>query len=148
MTIATDPAAPTRGERNHNPFDLEHDGTAWQGLAGTDGPFCVFRDDASGLRAGFLDLHTAWRRGARTVRAIVTRYAPPSENDTTAYIAAVVRRMNMSDPSLAIAPLTVLDLDDSAQLRALGTAMIAQEQGRVIYADAALDAAVAAALAA
>jgi hypothetical protein len=127
-----------RGEKNHNPFDLEHAGIPWQGMTGTDGPFCVFADDAHGLRAGFRDLHTAWLRdGKRNIAAIVTAYAPPSENDTADYVAHVGSSMTET-LKRAIGPLTPLNLDDPDELLALGTAVIHEEQSRCIYAPAAL----------
>lgn len=135
---------PTASERRHNPFDLEDYGIPWRGMVGTEDKFCVFDTDAHGLRAGFRDLYVAWSKDRRrNVAAIVTAFAPPNENDTAAYIAAVCERMS-SWLSPEIGPFTPLNLDDNTQLMALGIAVIRQEQGRVIYGNADLWAALAA----
>lgn len=113
-----------RGLRNHNPGNLRH-GDAWKGMAPKqpDQDFVTFIDPLWGLRAmakvllAYTTLH-----GRRTVRAIVSRWAPSSENDTDAYVAMVARAMRV-DPD---APL---DLTKDSVLSDLMRAMVRHENG-------------------
>jgi hypothetical protein len=79
------------GMRNNNPGNLRN-GIAWLGgSAGANG-FVKFRDVSWGLRAMALDLSTKITKdGLNTISEIITKYAPPSENDTAAYIRAVAQ---------------------------------------------------------
>ena len=53
---------------------------------------------AWGYRAMFVLLHTyALRYRCRTLRDYISRYAPPSENNTEAYIRRVARTTHLSD---------------------------------------------------
>ncbi len=81
----------TRGLRNRNPGNLRFSpDVPWEGLTGHDGDgFCVFDADVHGIRAVIIDLHTHFVRGQHTIRALVSTYAPPTENDTDAYIRFV-----------------------------------------------------------
>lgn len=118
----------TRGEALHNPFDLELDGIEWNGLisTGTDTTFCEFIDDLHGLRAGFVNLKSQLREGFDTLETLITKFAPPSENNTIAYITAVSARTNIGKDA-------VLTL---SELKNVGIAIIHQEQGECIYSDA------------
>lgn len=54
--------------------------------------FCQFQTMADGYRAMFVIIRTYMRKyGLRTIDGIISRWAPPSENDTRAYIATVAR---------------------------------------------------------
>lgn len=77
-----------RGIRNNNPGNIKT-GEGWKGVAGNDGTFDIFTDDTWGLRALAMDLQSKLNRGLTTIRQIISVYAPPSENDTDAYISAV-----------------------------------------------------------
>src|ERR1700743_661562 len=78
-----------RGIRNNNPGNIRA-GIAWQGAVGSDPDFVIFADDTWGLRALAKDLMTKITKdGLDTINAIITQYAPASENNTAAYIAAV-----------------------------------------------------------
>jgi hypothetical protein len=69
------------------------------------------------------------------VRQIITRYAPASENNTGAYIAAVASAIGRSaDDSL--------DLSDDSLLALLVAAIIKHENGRNVYSMAEISAAV------
>lgn len=137
----------TRGEVNHNPFDLRFDPKIpWMGLAKPpqDGKgYCVFipyanpmNKDFWGLRAGFRDLFTKWGvDGLRTIRALVEKFAPPSENQTEAYIKVVCEETGWG-------PDEVLDLIPAANLKKLGRGFLKDEQGQIAYNDSQLDAAV------
>lgn len=88
----------TRGLRNNNPLNIRHSADQWQGAATTqtDKSFVQFQNMAYGYRAAWKILDTYCLRFRRErlpyhVRNIITRWAPPSENDTEAYIRHVVR---------------------------------------------------------
>jgi hypothetical protein len=80
-----------RGIRNNNPGNLEYSaGINWVGQVGADsGGYLIFDTAEHGARALGHDLVTAISEGYNTIEALITHYAPPSENDTAAYIAAV-----------------------------------------------------------
>lgn len=59
----------------------------------TDPAFFQFETMAYGYRAAFVTLNTYQRNyGLNTIRGMISRWAPPSENDTEAYIRAVSSR--------------------------------------------------------
>jgi len=89
------------GLRNNNPGNIRP-GDAWQGMTGEADGFVVFQDISWGLRALATDITNKVRKGYNTIRLLVTRYAPPSENDTAAYIAAVSNDTGI-DPDQMIA---------------------------------------------
>ena len=123
----------TRGERNNNPFNLEH-GPAWLGLCATqtDLPYLQFMTPEQGITAGFKSLHNQPRlHNLKTVYGIITRYAPPSENDTAAYINAICTALGVGEDD-------VLNLNDNDTLFKFGKAVIIHENGRCIYDDSTL----------
>jgi hypothetical protein len=134
--------APARGLRNKNPGNLRHNAAFdWLGEIAPDAQgYCRFDSDHDGLRACALDLLTKWRRdGLRTVRAIITRYAPPTENATGNYVAAVTA-------ALGVKPDDALDLSAAGTLALLVKAVVRQECGSVPYLISDVVAAVQAAL--
>lgn len=79
----------TRGLRNNNPGNIRKDGTHWKGEVepSRDAAFKQFESMAWGYRAMFKCLNTYSRKyGLDTIRKMISRWAPPSENDTDAYI--------------------------------------------------------------
>lgn len=130
---------PTRGERNNNPGNIDrHTGTLWRGMADmqTDSRFVVFEGPEYGIRAlAKVLLNYKRKHGLGTVREIVARWAPASENDTDAYanhVAAV----------LDVGPDDPIDVEDLGTLCKLTTAIIAHENGRVEYSPNLIAAAV------
>lgn len=118
-----------RGERNNNPGNIRLSATRWQGqVDGTDPAFVTFATPQDGVRAlakllrNYQTIH-----GLRTVRAIINRYAPPSENNTSAYVASVAA-------ALGVSPDAPLDLNNDATLQQLVAAVIQHENGRNVYA--------------
>jgi hypothetical protein len=77
------------GLRNNNPGNLRATGDQWQGMIGTNQGFVVFQDIAYGIRALAIDLGGDIRQGLNTIEKLISEFAPPSENDTRAYIVAV-----------------------------------------------------------
>ena len=77
-----------RGIRNKNPGNIKL-GTDWDGLASdqTDPTFCIFDEAVMGIRALMKILLTyRFTHKKTSVDDIISRWAPPSENDTNAYI--------------------------------------------------------------
>jgi hypothetical protein len=82
-----------RGLRNNNPLNIRHNADVFQGeTKGNDKSFKTFISMPYGYRAGFVVLHTyLTKHGLNTIEKKIARFAPPSENDTQAYIRTVVR---------------------------------------------------------
>ena len=93
-------------------------GQNWQGKTGARKGFVEFQSKEYAIRAWLLLMRTYRRRGCKTIRQIVTTYAPPKENNTEAYIDFVCRQMKYN-ASYA------LETDSSYIL--LGIAMAAME---------------------
>jgi hypothetical protein len=134
-------ASPTRGERNNNPGNIRVSPSAWRGkIASPDPEFEAFDTAANGIRAlAKLLLAYQRRHECKTVRQIVTRWAPPSENATAAYVVDVAR-------ALGVAPDATIDCTQPAVLVAVARAIIRHENGRCLYDAATLQVACAAAL--
>ncbi len=118
----------TRGERNNNPGNIDK-GPAWQGLAPTqpDSRFATFINAEYGIRALGKLLQTYESQGFNTIRKIISKYAPGSENDTDSYIAAVSKKTG-------IGPDVVISARNESVLLPLVDAIILHENGRNIYA--------------
>ena len=122
----------TRGERNCNPGLIDRNGgTLWQGMAEvqTDSRFVTFTDPVFGIRALAKVLLSYYRKHhLYTVHAIIDRWAPPSENNTGAYINHVASELGVGID----APV---DLEDPGMLEALVKAIIEHENGHCAYGD-------------
>ncbi len=85
----------TRGLRNNNPLNIRiNPGNNWLGKVtpNTDGTFEQFRTMQHGVRAAYILLCNYYRRHRlHNIVGIVSRFAPPNENDTRAYIAALMK---------------------------------------------------------
>jgi hypothetical protein len=79
-----------RGLRNNNPLNIRHNADVFQGeTKGNDKSFKTFSTMPYGYRAAFVTLATYLSRGWNTIEKIISRWAPPIENDTEKYIANV-----------------------------------------------------------
>ena len=121
-----------RGIRNNNPGNIRH-GANWLGLKpngrNMDSAFCVFTAPVYGIRALAKVLINYKRiHGLNTVRQIVSRYAPPNENQTTAYIQSVAKQ-------LGVYPDTVIDIEERGVLTVFIKAVIRMENGIQPYSD-------------
>jgi len=82
----------TRGIRNNNPLNIRLTDTDWQGkvLINNDGAFEQFISMEYGFRAALKTIETyIIEHGCNTIRAIISRWAPPNENNTENYIIFV-----------------------------------------------------------
>ena len=120
-----------KGYKNNNPgnirltFDSNGEKIiVYKGeIDGTSNSFRTFSSMAYGYRAMFsLLTHYINSDGANTIRKIISRYAPSSENDTEAYINNVSSLTN-HDPDEPI------DLSDSNFMQQLVASMSFQENG-------------------
>lgn len=68
-------------------------------------------------------------KGINTLSGVITRWAPPSENDTPALIKAAAQR-------LGIDPNQPIDLKNPAVRQAVGTAIMIQEKGKGLFTSA------------
>ena len=115
-----------RALRNMNPLNLRPSGDNWQGLRDeqTDPGYLQFQSNFHGLRAGAMNLLTYFRvHRRRTVRAIITSWAPPEDNNPTeSYIKTVCT-------FLGVGPDDLINLENGNTLRMLMEAMIRVEAG-------------------
>lgn len=128
MLPRTNNAQP-RGIRNNNPGNIRHGSTTWKGMrAMQDDPaFVQFETPEHGIRALCKVLITYQaKHQLRTVAEIIARWAPASENNTSAYIKAVAGAMRVA----ADQPLV---LTDRAVMHPLVRAIIAHENGMSPY---------------
>jgi len=120
----------TRGLRNNNPGNIRH-GDNWQGMAKVqnDASFITFVSPVYGIRAiaKIIGNYKA-KYGLDTIAGIINRWAPPSENDTQAYIDDVSQ-------SVGIGPDMPLQHSD---MTALVSAIIKHENGVQPYSLATL----------
>jgi hypothetical protein len=122
-----------RGIRNNNPGNIRLSSTSWQGEAPvqSDGTFVQFISPEYGIRAisKILDTYSI-SYGLNTVNDIISRWAPPSENNTQAYIQDVANYIGV-DPNQPI--------DVQANKAGLVAAIIQHENGVQPYDIATLD---------
>jgi hypothetical protein len=106
--IAVTASGIARGLRNNNPGNIER-GDAWQGLrpTQTDSRFAQFVEMRYGVRAALIIFRNYQSKyGLKTIAQMIARWAPPTENDTNAYVSAVAQRVGI--PSNA--PLNLADV--------------------------------------
>jgi hypothetical protein len=133
-----------RGIRNNNPGNIRWSNDQWKGLIpkdqASDKSFCVFRSPEYGIRAmvriirnytKYAGIPGVGNSKIDTVREVISRWAPPNENNTEAYIQSVANKLGVS----ANAPI---DVFDNATMVVLLKAIIAHENGQQPYTDAQL----------
>jgi len=110
------------GVRNNNPGNIRAGIDVWKGQVGVDSDgFVIFDTIINGFRAMYKTLLTYRRKyDLNTIAGIITRWAPPESNNTSAYIAKVSQR-------LGIKPDAPLNLSDYPTLM---LAIAKQETGR------------------
>jgi len=124
-----------RGIRNNNPGNIDYHPSPdpWEGLDPTnpsDGRFCRFTSATYGIRV-LAKLLLAYQRyhNLHTVRAIINRWAPPVENNTTAYVDAVAS-------CCCVGADDIIDVTDTTILHDMISAIIEHENGTQPYSDA------------
>lgn len=115
---------PPRGIRNCNPLNIRI-GNTWLGERPNpdDNEFEQFVSMQYGIRAGYVILRRYMRRyHLDTIRLIVSRWAPSSENHTEKYIQSV-------SASMGISPDVKFKYEDAETMYKLVDAMIYVECG-------------------
>lgn len=114
-----------RGLRNNNPGNIRITKDKWKGLREdqTDKDFFQFVSMPYGYRAliktlqNYRKLHDCW-----TIGDFIRRYAPPTENHTTAYIRTVCDKMG-------VPPAYIPNTDDKQTMCMLAAAISYVENG-------------------
>lgn len=117
----------TRGLTLFNPMNLmTNPDFTWQGeikpTSDSEGRLCQFDTFIDGIRAGTKNLLAYKNHGCDTVRKIINRYAPASENPTSNYIQYVSGRCGVD-------PDAVVDLSDQDFMQKFVDSIIRFEQG-------------------
>lgn len=97
--IGSKPMTNTRGVRNNNPLNIKR-GNNWNGETDipNDPVFESFKAPKYGFRAGAKLLRNYQSLyGLNTVRELINRFAPNSENNTDTYVAFVAKEMGVSE---------------------------------------------------
>lgn len=132
MTSRHGPHNPSRGVRNNNPGNIEKSRDRWKGLAANqpDSRFFTFSEAKWGIRAMARILQNYQKKyGLDTIQDIIDRWAPPVENNTSAYVNAVARDTGFGKDQK-------LDLKRHDHLFPLVKAIIDHENGYTPYRDA------------
>ena len=118
----------TRGLKNNNPLNIRHSKDQWQGARKeqTDKAFVQFESMAYGYRAAWKTLETYWKHFHSTkqpynVTTIIGRWAPPTENDTQAYIRTVLRLTSLGGKENLPQPSRKVDTERLVRLLAAMT---------------------------
>ena len=115
-----------RGIRNNNPGNVERGKDRWLGMSAdqsADGRFLVFDTPEAGIRALMrILINYQERHGIKTMREAINRWAPPGENNSSAYVQHV-SRLTGFDPD---EPLDFLDREVNV---ALTQAIVRHENG-------------------
>lgn len=122
------------GVRNNNPGNLRQ----WGDMPRDAGGYAVFPTADAGLAAMIKNLRAQQQvHGLNTVQGIISKWAPPKENDTAAYISDVVRKTGF-------APDQKLDLDNPKTVAPLISSIVKHEGNGAGFNDDMINKAVAA----
>ncbi|MBS9436619.1 structural protein [Photorhabdus noenieputensis] len=126
----------SRGIRNNNPGNIRW-GDDWQGLVPesqrNDKSFCQFVSPEYGIRAMIKILHNYNRKyGLKTVKGIISRWAPHNENNTDAYINHVCKNTEVTCDQ-------VVDVFNKVFMTKLIKSVITMENGSQPYSNAVID---------
>lgn len=118
-----------RGVKNNNPGNIRYSKAVWEGLAAAqpDPDFVSFIDPMHGLRALMRNLLTHQRKyNLNSVQSLIgdpkLGWAPPSENDTGAYVRDVCMHVGVK-------PADFVDLEIPENLIRMAQAIAQQENG-------------------
>lgn len=113
----------SRGIRNNNPLNIRRSSDRWEGVRKeqTDKSFVQFESMAYGYRAAWKILESYWKhfrseRQPFTVRNIISRWAPPSENNVDAYVKTVLGLTSLGGEERLPRPFTGYLLEKLARL--------------------------------
>jgi hypothetical protein len=110
--VDTSSTSEPRNVRLNNPGNIDRTSIVWQGMSAIqpDPRFVCFVAPQWGFRAAARILNGDYREGCVTVHELIDRWAPPIENDTSAYVTDVAKRVAVGiDEKLAL-PAQLLPL--------------------------------------
>lgn len=98
----------TVGDQNNNPGNIKASQVAWEGKVGQNGGFEQFATPEAGVRAATVNAQHILRNSDGTLSSLVNQWAPPSENNTPAYLQSIVSKtgipanqpVNPDDPAV------------------------------------------------
>jgi hypothetical protein len=105
------PAGAPAPMRNNNP-----------GALMPGGKLAQYPDQQTGLQAIDNNLQSYGKQGVNTLAGVISKWAPPNENDTQAYISDVSQRLGLK-------PNQPIDLSQPVVRHALGSAIMLHENG-------------------
>lgn len=96
----------------NNVFNLRYSTkNNWRGQIGHTKYFCMFDSVRSCVRAvAVLIFRTYYNIGCRSIRDIIFRFAPPSENDSVLYMNYVARGCSMSPDDIPLTDVSKVNL--------------------------------------
>lgn len=117
----------SRGISNNNPGNIRISSAPWQGklVPSRDPDFESFDMPEHGLRALAKVLITYFHQGLNTIDDIISKWAPPDENNTDAYIDSVSDAVGI-DSDITLIP-------DADTLAKLVSAIVQHENGKQPY---------------
>ena len=119
----------TRGFRNNNPGNLRYiAGDPWRGQTGNDGGYGVYDSLSDGVRASGKQLLKDYANGLVTLAQAIRTWAPPSENNTPAYIAEVANVTGLDPNADADVPTNYAAILDAIFIQENGSNPITQDQ--------------------
>lgn len=118
-----------RGIRLNNPGNIRRSTVPWLGLSDMqdDPDFFEFTSAIYGIRAMVRIFKTYQREGVSTLEEAINRWAPPVENNTSAYVSDVCTRCGVQPTDR---------VDFNAIMPSLIKAVIYHENGAQPYSDA------------
>lgn len=118
-----------RGIRNNNPGNIRHSRVKWVGEADDqpDADFVTFSAPEYGIRA-ICKILLSYQADdqCKTIRQMISRWAPQNENDTQAYVSAV-------STGCGCAPDELVNVRLASVMAPLVEAIIRQENGEQPY---------------
>lgn len=114
----------TIGYKNNNYTNIKaSDLNKWKGETTKSGDkFESFQNPVYGMRAFYVLMDNYIKDGHNTIEKVVSRFAPPSENDTSTYISQVEQMTGIDRDS-------ILDFDDKNEMALIGKAFVKKEIG-------------------
>ncbi len=117
----------SRGARNNNPGNIEAGRfMRSQGCFGSDRRFAICPQPEMGIAAHYKLLMSYSRRGCRTIQCWVYKWAPPTENRSSAYVRSVSYWSG-------IHPNKVIDINNPIEMSKIVVAMGRKELGGFPY---------------
>jgi len=118
-----------RGLRINNPLNIRRTGVVWRGqtLDQPDEAFVSFKTPEFGIRAACRILTHYQMSGIKTIKDMIARWAPPSENQTDIYAETVAKACGCHVDDI---------IDIVKSLHLIVPAMIHVEQGQQPFSDA------------